>query len=520
MPNSQVGAPWVIIPLRSSDESDIALPRKNFLALASKSLLTRAVETAKTACQNAVAGAQVLAVVDSPEALEAASRLEILVVQVTKVAASAEAVVGSVAEHLRTIGATDSDSIVVLDPALALVAPQRIIEAHRALQQSFMSVSLVYQDQPVLGFAAAKLLNFAGANAFSQAPHLTLSVTEPESVYISTQTDWAVANHFATQLRILIRTDVSEVLDQSHAARALALADALANHKVSIVLSKQQTLNDQYFRNSQADLIEIDDDLELLAVARKENADLVVLDHHLNTAEFVALMNGFCKVVTVEDFGSGAEQATLALNSMFENTQLDDDHQLVGLDATLVPVDFESAKLPQRFSAVVKEIVICFSGQDMNGLASLTLRALDSLGFDGKVTVVRGLGADLVNPESYKLKVKVLSNVKDFAAVFKTADLAVTSADYMLTMLSAAGVPALTLAQNTQEVLNSQAKFSNGSIALGFGSLISEESLAAHLDRLIEDVELRQSLHERALKAFGVRSNAKVANRLLRMIGF
>lgn len=520
MPNSKVKAPWVIIPVRSFVEPNTPIARKNLRVLGSKSLLTRAVETAKAALSTYQVPSNILVVVEDASTAEAASRLEVLTVQVNTVTADAAALVSSLHEHLTTLGVDGATSIVVLDPALPLVSPIRIAEAGRAMQENFESVSLIFDEQPVLGFTASNLRNFAAPQAASRAPHLTIEVTAAESTYVETQKDWAVADFFVNRLRVLIRTDVSEVLDPSHAARAIALCDSLSKHQVSLVLTANQTLNEQYFRGIGIDIIEIDDDIELLAVARKENADLVVLDKHLNSAEFVTLLSGFSKVATIEDFGSGAEHADLALNAMFESTHIDGEHQLTGADVQLVPIDFESAPFANRFSAVVKEVVVAFSGQDMYGLTHKVLRALDSLEFDLQVTVIRGLGSDLIDPSAYGLKLKVLSNVKSYAPILKNADLAITSSDFALPLMTAAGVPTLALAQNATEILNLQARLDSGVLSLGFGSLLSEDTLAAHLDRLIEDSELRLAMHERAMASVGVRTNNKVAQRLLRRIGF
>lgn len=519
MPNSKLSALWIVIPVRSYKTGVEKLARKNLRALAGKSLITRAVETARACLAGQTGREQIVVVVDDAETAEVASRLNVEVVQLNSIDSDL-AVASALLGQLKSLGAQDSHSVVVLNPALPLISPIRISEANRALQDDFESVSLAYEDQAVLGFTATRLANFAQPNPASRQPHLTIQVTEPEAVFIDSQTDWAVADYFASRKRILIRTDVSEVLDPSHAARAVALSDALATHNVSLVISSQQSLNEQYFRGLGADLIPIDDDLDLLAVARKENADLVILDKHLNSAEFVTLLNGFCKVVTVEDFGEGAQNATLTFNTLFDTTHVDPERKLTNSDAQLLPVDFESAEIGQHFSPIVREIVICFSGQDMNSIASRVLRALDSLGFDLKVTVVRGLGSDLIDPKAYNLKLTVLSNVRDFASIFKSADLAISSADFNLPMLIAAGVPTLALAQNTAEVLNAQARLDRGVLTLGFGSLMSEETLAAHLDRLIEDADLREAMHERAIASVGGRTNQKAAKRLLSRIGF
>lgn len=508
---------WVVIPARLNQS---AIGRINLRAFLGKSLLERSIETAKSALATLGAGHQLLVIADHPEVAEVASVLGVQSISVANSKVSDIELVSSISAELKNLGATDDSKILILNPALALVPTARLLEASRAFERNSDSVHLVHENQTVEGFFAAKLHlierpHLAGTNAV-----FDLAVSEAESVFIKTLSDWAVAEFFATRYRILIRTDVSEVLDQSHALRAVALADALATHRVSIVVSQVQTLNSKFFDGLGIDLITIADDLDLLALVRREEADLVVLDHHLNHAELVALLSGFCKVVTVEDFGEGAAQATMAINAMFEANSLDEAQQQSGVEVELLPTDFEFTKVAPRFSQTVKEIVVCFSGQDMNNLSSLTLRALESIEFDGRVTVIRGLGSELIDASNYQLRLKVLSNVKQYAAIFRNADLAVASSDYMISMLSAMGVPTLALSQNLPEILNHQAKIDRGVFSLGFGSLISVDSLAAHLDRLIEDTELRMALHEKAIEAQGSRTNAKVGNRILRTLGF
>mgnify|MGYP000479309469 CR=1 FL=1 len=140
--------------------------------------------------------------------------------------------------------------------------------------------------------------------------------------------------------------------------------------------------------------------------------------------------------------------------------------------------------------------------------------------FDGTVTVVRGLGADLIDPSDFKLpRLKVLSNVKNMPAVMQHADLALSSAGRTITELSSMGVPTLCLAQNAKELTHTHTTTSNGVIMLGLGALVTEETLAQHLDELIENTDLRHKLHSRALEATGGRSNERIVRRILRQIG-
>jgi len=148
------------------------------------------------------------------------------------------------------------------------------------------------------------------------------------------------------------------------------------------------------------------------------------------------------------------------------------------------------------------------------------LNALDQIGFGGRVTLVRGLGSDLIDPNSYKLKLRILSNVKNMPAIMENADIALSSAGRTITELSSLGIPTICMAQNAKELTHTHTTPNNGVIMLGLGKLVSIETLAAHLHELITNDELRFKLHTRAVEATGNRSNDRIVRRIMKQIGF
>jgi spore coat polysaccharide biosynthesis predicted glycosyltransferase SpsG len=318
----------------------------------------------------------------------------------------------------------------------------------------------------------------------------------------------------------LLRTDAAKELGMGHVYRTLALAQALARHKLSIVLSADKPLGQEFFAEYPFDVKLVENDLDLLKVARIEKADLVVLDRLDNAAEFVTLLGGFCKVVTFEDLGTGAEEADLLVSDLYENPRVPPERQLSGVENAILAPTFESIPRVPHFSEVVDEVLVLFGGTDPSGLAHKALEALDAIKFAGRVTVVRGLGADLIDPAAYKLKLKVLSNVKNMPAVMETADLALSSAGRTITELSSMGIPTICMAQNAKELTHTHTTTANGVIMLGMGGLVTVDTLAKHLDELIENVDLRHKLHTRAVEATGGRSNERIVRRILKQIGF
>jgi spore coat polysaccharide biosynthesis predicted glycosyltransferase SpsG len=347
-----------------------------------------------------------------------------------------------------------------------------------------------------------------------------VEVPEGEALDIDTFSDWAVAEHLASRKRILLRTDAAKELGMGHVYRTLALAYSLARHQITIVLSDDKPLGAEFFAEYPFEVATVASDLEFLSFARKSKADLVVLDRLDNLAEFVTLLGGFSKVVTFEDLGDGAEAADLLIADMYEHPRVPAERQLTGVENAILAPSFESLKRQITFKESVEEVLVLFGGTDPSNLAVTALRALEYIEFPGRVTLVRGLGADLVDPKAYKLKLRVLSNVKNMPAVMEDADIALSSAGRTITELSSLGIPTICMAQNAKELTHTHTTPTNGVLMLGLGALVSTETLAAHLTELINNDDLRFNLHTRALEATGTRSNDRIVRRILKQIGF
>jgi spore coat polysaccharide biosynthesis predicted glycosyltransferase SpsG len=351
------------------------------------------------------------------------------------------------------------------------------------------------------------------------APISLLELPEKEAVDIDTFADWAVAEHFATRRKILLRTDAAKELGMGHVYRTLALAYALARHDLTIVLSKDKPLGIEFFDQYPFAYETVEDDLQFVGLVAAAKADLVVLDRLDNSAEFVELVKEQAKVITFEDLGSGAEQADLLISDLYENPRVPLDRQLSGVENAILAPSFETIPRQIEFRDSVKDVLVLFGGTDPSHLIERTLRALESYAFTGLITVVRGIGSELINPSDYKLKLRVLTDVKNMPSVMAQADIAISSAGRTITELSSIGVPTLCMAQNVKELTHTHTSPNNGVVMLGLGTLVSQDTLVAHIAKLVEDSEFRRTLHERALQATGGRSNNSIVKRIMRSVG-
>lgn len=537
--------PWIVIPARGGSTG---VPRKNVRLLQGEPLIARTIKTALSGTEPG----RVVVITDDDEIAEISERFGAVVTREEKTTgrATLDEVMVRTIPFLHSLGAVESDILLTMQPTCPFIKPARIQDALNRFAEGAGSVITVVDDRhlgwvldeagnPKPDYAArvnrqqlppkfkesgaiigARIADILRTGTRIVQPINLVEVPEGESLDIDTFSDWAVAEHLASRKRILIRTDAAKELGMGHVYRSLAMAYSLARHDLTIVLSEDKPLGAQFFADYPFQVDTVKSDLEFLNYARKKKADLVVLDRLDNVAEFVTLLGGFCKVVTFEDLGDGAEVADMHIADMYENPKVAPDKQLVGMENAVLAPSFESVNRAIEFRENVEEVLVLFGGTDPSNLAVKALQSLEQIDFDGRVTVVRGLGADLIDPKAFNLRLKVLSNVKNMPAVMERADIALSSAGRTITELASLGIPTICMAQNEKELTHTHVTTSNGVLMIGLGRLVSVETLSAHLTELMTNSELRFKLHERGLAATAGRSNDRIVRRILKQIGF
>ncbi len=542
---SSLAKPFIVIPARGGSTG---VPRKNVRLLGGEPLIAH---TIKTALASTLPG-RVVVITDDDEIEEISLHYGAVVTREEKTTGKAtlDQVMVRTIPFLRELGATDADVLLTMQPTCPFITGTRVREAMKAFADGAGSVITVIDDRhlawrldeggnPRPDYAArvnrqqlpphfresgaiigARIGDVVKFETRIVEPIRLIEVPEGEALDIDTFADWAIAEHLATRRRILLRTDAARELGMGHAYRTLALAYALARHEITIVLSVDKPLGVGFFQEYPFRVETVEDELAFLNLARKTRADLIVLDQLDTHQEFVALLGEHSKIVTFEDLGSGAEQANLLVADLYENPRVPAERQLTGVQNSILAPSFESLPRKTKFRDTVEDILLLFGGTDPSNLAIKALEALQSIAFKGRVTLVRGLGASLVDPAKYSsLDLQILSNVKNMPSLMAKADIAISSAGRTITELSCIGVPTLCLAQNAKELTHTHTTVNNGVIMMGLGSLVSTETLGAHINKLCDDAELRRTLHDRALSATAGRNNTSIVARIMRKLG-
>jgi hypothetical protein len=542
---SSLAKPFIVIPARGGSAG---VPRKNVRLLAGEPLIARTIKTALAA----TLPGRVVVITDDDEIEEISLFYGAVVTREEKTTGKAtlDQVMVRTIPFLRELGATDADVLLTMQPTCPFITSTRVREAMKAFADGAGSVLTVIDDRhlgwrideggnPRPDYAArvnrqqlpphfresgaiigARIGDVSKFETRIVEPISLIELPEGEALDIDTFGDWAIAEHLATRRRILLRTDAARELGMGHAYRTLALAYALARHEITIVLSADKPLGVGFFQEYPFKIETVEDELGFLNLARKTRADLIVLDQLDTHKELVALLGENSKIVTFEDLGSGAEQADLLVADLYENPNVPAERQLTGVQNSILAPSFESLPRKNKFRDRADDVLLLFGGTDPSNLAIKALESLQSISFKGRVTLVRGLGASLVDPAKFgNLNLQILSNVKNMPALMAKADIAISSAGRTITELSCIGVPTLCLAQNAKELTHTHTTVNNGVIMLGLGSLVSVETLGAHISKLCDDAELRRTLHERALNATAGRNNTSIVARIMRKIG-
>ena len=533
--------PFIVIPARGGS---VSVPRKNLRMLVGKPLISHTIDIAL----GAVNKSRIAVITDDDEIAEIANYHQVAVIREGQRATGLSTLDELIIRHLPDIaalGAHDEDVLITMQPTCPLIDSGIIATTMAEFNSGAGSVLSVKDDRHLTWTkedGQYKPLYEARVNRQLQAPkfresgaviaarissikeHQTrivepvslIELPEDQALDIDSFADLVVAEHFLTRKTILIHADAATELGMGHVYRALALGQELARHKLVILTTKDKPLGAKFFSAQVFDHRELSSPRELISISAELEADLVVLDVLDTDAGLVReIQSTGAKVVSFEDSGSGASLADLVISDIYPSPTA--TKQLVGIEHAILAPNFEILKRRAKISESVQRVLVLFGGTDPASLAEKILAALEAIGYRGKVSCVRGLGAKDITA-SFDLDLEILRDVKNMPQLMASADLALSSAGRTITELASVGVPTLCLVQNEKETTHTHAIKENGVVNLGLGKDLSLETLSSELSALLTDFELRKELSANALAATKNRSNHLVVAEIMREI--
>ena len=530
---------WILIPTFGGPHD---VPRLILRPLCGQTLLARAIATAVSS----TAPERVVVVTDDDEVEEVALHhgVRVLAAQSDRLAGdTATDVLRRHARSLTALGADDDDILLVLKPSWTLISAVTIRHAMEAVASGGGSAISVTTDARATwtlddggnavrrqdellrecdAIAACRVRDAVRWSDGAINPVSLIQLRHPEAVSIDSFADIPVATYWLNRKSVVIRTDAGRQLGMGHVYRVLSLAHELAEHDELIVTSRDQPLGGEFFDRHPFAHTTVASDGEFIELVRSRRPDLVVLDVLDTDESFITALTVACpssKIVSFEDHGSGAPLVDVLVCDIYENPAVPLERQMVGVVNALLAPSFESVPRQARPAAAVDEILVLFGGTDPSELATKALDALETIAFDGHVTVVRGLGAEPLDVSSLKLDVTVKTDVSNMGRLMAEADLALSSAGRTLAELSSLGVPTICMAQNSKELRHTHSTVDHGVVLLGLGTEVGQEELQSTIARLIADIPARSRLQQAALDATRGRTNSRVVSEMLRRAG-
>ncbi|MFD5601039.1 cytidylyltransferase domain-containing protein [Leucobacter sp. NPDC058333] len=546
---------WILIPARGGS---VGVPRKNLRLLAGKPMIAYAIDAALSV----VTSGRVIVITDDAEVSSVAEHYGAEVILETQTTPSDETLDTKILRNLpalRARGARDSDPVLTVQPTSPLITPATIrrgIEAFANAEiRSVLTVALdqhlrwkqdasgvivpnftarVNRQQLPLeyretgGIIAARLGDIAAEGTRVIEPVAVLRLSGEESVDIDTYADLLAAAHLLTRRRIAIRVDASRSLGMGHVYRMLAFAAEVARHDLTIYLDENEPLGQTFFAATPYDTAEVSGDEDFLHRLSHAQPDLIVLDVLDTTADWISSLREAApkaQIVSFEDRGSGAGEVDLLVAEFIDTPDVPERRKITGIEFALLAPAFE---LPRDFqphaahhATGVSEVLVLFGGTDPSELALRALSSLERVAFDGRVTVVRGLGAPPLHLEADALPftVEILENVSNMPALMSRAQLAFTSAGRTVIELLSCGVPSICLAQNEKELTHTHATEDNGVLPLGLGSKVTDDALDGATRLLLDDHVLRADHAAKARAAGRLRSNRKTISAMFDHLG-
>jgi len=544
---------WVVIPARGGS---VGIPRKNLRLLGGIPLIAHTIQTATSI----LPAERVVVITDDVEIAEVSGSWGASVILEKVPTPPQETLDTKLLRNLpllRERGATDNDIIVTVQPTSPLLKPSTLREGiSRVASADIGSVVSVADDRHLRwrlnsngeilpafeervnrqqlppeyretgGIIGARLRSIETHGTRVVSPVSILPVGDEEAVDIDSYADLYAAAHLLSRKKIAIRVDASKALGMGHVYRALALCTELARHDIRVFLSAGLHLGQQFFDQYPYRHESVTSHEEFCLRLQDWQPDLIVFDVLDTTAETVSSARRAAphsKIVTFEDRGPGASEADLLVAEFVHNAEVPESDQLTGVDYALLSPSFELGRPSEAIAkAEVSNVLVLFGGTDPGHLAERALTSLDRVGYDGSVTVVRGLGAGPIETPSkqWSFELEMFEDVKHMPGLMRRADLAFTSAGRTIVELMSCGVPSICLAQNEKELTHTHATRDNGVLALGLGSLVPDDELDTATSTILTDRGIREELTALARRAGERRRNQNTISAILTRVGF
>ena len=323
-------------------------------------------------------------------------------------------------------------------------------------------------------------------------------ISKREGLEILTVDDWILAESELNKKNILIRLEGYQEIGMGHIYRGLQLASILFEHNVMFAISHKSQLAIDKIASSGYKYLVIDGNEDVPGIIQTHKIDIVVNDILNTDKEYIESLKACdCRVVNLEDLGTGIQSADVVINDLYEK-QNDLPNCYWGQKYYCIKDEFLTAT-PKEHRDNVEEVLIMFGGTDPCNVTDKTIRAITKLSETYKdihYTIIIGAG----NKNKSKLKqllqesdvkATILKDVSVVSEYMAKADLALSSQGRTMYELAHMTIPTIVVAQNQRELGHEFGYISNGFINLGLADELDENTIGEALLWMINSPKIR-----------------------------
>lgn len=336
---------------------------------------------------------------------------------------------------------------------------------------------------------------------------------ESESIDIDSKEDWVLAESILRRKKIILRADGHKRLGMGHIYNCITMAYNLIAHDIVIVTKMDADIGLRKIKETNLPYHVIKDDEDLFNFIGEFKPDIFVNDClNSNRDYIVKLKSKVDRVVSIEDLGTGAEEADAVINALYDDEK-SASNTYSGYKYVCLRDEF-LLSAPNKWSSDVRNVLIMFGGTDPANLNKMLYKIVEKISdkYGGiNFSFITGIGYDnegngvISQPEK---NIYVYPNVPNVTKFMKDADLAITSQGRTIFELAAMGIPAIVLSQNKRENTHKFAQMENGFLNLGMGSIVDERVVENTVDWLINTPEIRRNMYD-LMTSLDLRSGVK-----------
>ena len=344
------------------------------------------------------------------------------------------------------------------------------------------------------------------------------------AIEINSYQDWWICEKLLARRKVLFVVAGYSDIGMGHVYRALMLAHEIADHSIQFLCTSESELAVRSIAERDYKTLTQHGDLadDVLAL----QPDMVINDILDTDAVYIRkLKEAGIRVVNFEDEGSGAGEADLVINALY-NDKSRDAHFLYGPRYFCLRDEFASG-CRNVFRPEARTVLISFGGTDHSDFTRKSLDVVEPIcrerGMD--IRVVAGPGyahrealeqhlAQLDNP---RIAFTHATNV--MSRMMEGADMAVCSAGRTVYELAHMRAPAIVMAHHERELNHRFARAANGFSWLGLMQpVFHADKLRRAFLRMLETAP-RKKLFERQDRFQFAKNKSHVVQRIMDLLG-